>query len=64
MLRYNYFDLAADILAENSDLTYKYLRPQEYEFLDALILAQSAPGFFSFRFLCAVVLIRKNLCGA
>lgn len=42
--KYNYYDLAADILAENADLTYKYLQPQEYEFLDALILAQSAPG--------------------
>ncbi|CAD7922256.1 unnamed protein product [Amoebophrya sp. A25] len=41
--KYNYYDLAADILAENSDLTYKYLQPGEYEFLDALILAQSAP---------------------
>ncbi|CAD7958369.1 unnamed protein product [Amoebophrya sp. A120] len=41
--KYNYFDLAADILAENADLTYKYLNPQEFEFLDALILAQSAP---------------------
>merc|ERR1719476_678041 len=41
--KYNYYDLAADMLAENSDLTYKYLQPQEYEFLDALILTQSAP---------------------
>merc|ERR1719160_846400 len=41
--KYNYFDLAADILAENADLTYKVMNPQDYEFLDALILAQSAP---------------------
>lgn len=41
--KYSYYDLAADILAENSDLTYKSMNPQDYEFLDALILAQSAP---------------------
>eukprot|EP00746_Dinoflagellata_sp_MGD_P071276 gnl/MRDRNA2_/MRDRNA2_29060_c0_seq1.p1 gnl/MRDRNA2_/MRDRNA2_29060_c0~~gnl/MRDRNA2_/MRDRNA2_29060_c0_seq1.p1 ORF type:complete len:643 (-),score=152.81 gnl/MRDRNA2_/MRDRNA2_29060_c0_seq1:233-2161(-) len=41
--KYNYFDLAADILAENADLTYKYMNPQDYEFLDTLILAQSSP---------------------
>merc|ERR1712129_299003 len=41
--KYNYYDLAADILAENSDLTYKVMNPQDYEFLDALILAQSTP---------------------
>merc|ERR1712224_643506 len=41
--KYNYFDLAADILAENADLTYKVMNPQDYEFLNALILAQSAP---------------------
>merc|ERR1711907_932881 len=32
-----------DILAENADLTYKSMNPQDYEFLDALILAQSSP---------------------
>merc|ERR1712125_8248 len=41
--KYGYYDLAADILAENADLTYKCMNPQDYEFLDALILAQSAP---------------------
>merc|ERR1719410_3025111 len=41
--KYGYYDLAADILAENSDLTYKVMNPQDYEFLDALILAQSTP---------------------
>jgi len=29
-------------LAENAELTYKYMMPQDYEFLDILILAQSA----------------------
>merc|ERR1719313_3281871 len=41
--KYNYFDLAADILAENAELTYKRMERQDYEFLDALILGQSAP---------------------
>jgi len=41
--KYSYYDLAADILAENADLTYKCMNPQDYEFLDGLILAQSAP---------------------
>mmetsp|Transcript_24240 Transcript_24240/g.53836 ORF Transcript_24240/g.53836 Transcript_24240/m.53836 type:complete len:649 (-) Transcript_24240:78-2024(-) len=41
--KYGYYDLAADILAENAELTYKCMVPQDYEFLDALILAQSAP---------------------
>merc|ERR1719313_1108341 len=41
--KYNYFELAADILAENADLTYKRMERQDYEFLDALILGQSAP---------------------
>merc|ERR1712232_599136 len=41
--KYGYYDIAADILAENADLTYKCMNPQDYEFLDALILAQSAP---------------------
>lgn len=41
--KHSYYDLAADILAENADLTYKHMNPQDYEFLDALILAQSSP---------------------
>merc|ERR1712232_636492 len=40
--KYGYYDLAADVLAENAELTYKYMLPQDYEFLDILILAQSA----------------------
>eukprot|EP00929_Paragymnodinium_shiwhaense_P065764 TRINITY_DN3294_c0_g1_i1.p1 TRINITY_DN3294_c0_g1~~TRINITY_DN3294_c0_g1_i1.p1 ORF type:complete len:647 (-),score=220.34 TRINITY_DN3294_c0_g1_i1:73-2013(-) len=41
--KYGYYDLAADVLAENSELTYKTMNQQDYEFLDVLILAQSAP---------------------
>merc|ERR1719460_1495864 len=40
--KHSYYDLAADILAENADLTYKNMHPQDYEFLDALILGQSS----------------------
>ncbi|XP_065221761.1 intraflagellar transport protein 70A [Planococcus citri] len=41
--KYEYYDLAADVLAENSHLTVKYLSPYLYNFLDALIIQQSAP---------------------
>uniref|UniRef100_A0A8C4Q8B6 Tetratricopeptide repeat protein 30 n=1 Tax=Eptatretus burgeri TaxID=7764 RepID=A0A8C4Q8B6_EPTBU len=40
--RYEYFDLAADILAENAHLTFKNLSQFVYEFLDALITGQTA----------------------
>ena len=35
--KYEYYDLAADVLAENAHLTYKYLTPYLYDFLEALI---------------------------
>ncbi|XP_075712467.1 intraflagellar transport protein 70A isoform X2 [Rhinoderma darwinii] len=41
--KYEYFDLAADVLAENAHLTYKFLNPYLYDFLDALITCQTAP---------------------
>ncbi|XP_015513201.1 intraflagellar transport protein 70A isoform X1 [Neodiprion pinetum] len=41
--RYQYYDLAADVLAENVHLTYKYLTPYLYDFLDALITQQTSP---------------------
>ncbi|KAJ8674102.1 hypothetical protein QAD02_005364 [Eretmocerus hayati] len=41
--KYQYYDLAADVLAENVHLTYKYLSPYLYEFLDALITQQTSP---------------------
>uniref|UniRef100_A0A8C5BVF6 Tetratricopeptide repeat protein 30 n=1 Tax=Gadus morhua TaxID=8049 RepID=A0A8C5BVF6_GADMO len=34
--KYEYFDLAADVLAENAHLTYRFLSPYLYEFLDAM----------------------------
>ncbi|KAK0182637.1 hypothetical protein PV327_000752 [Microctonus hyperodae] len=41
--KFQYYDLAADVLAENVHLTYKYLTPYLYDFLDALITQQTAP---------------------
>uniref|UniRef100_A0A3B3I3M5 Tetratricopeptide repeat protein 30 n=1 Tax=Oryzias latipes TaxID=8090 RepID=A0A3B3I3M5_ORYLA len=38
-----YFDLAADVLAENAHLTYKFLSPYMYEYLDASLTSQTAP---------------------
>ncbi|EER17172.1 hypothetical protein Pmar_PMAR003768, partial [Perkinsus marinus ATCC 50983] len=40
---YGYYDLAADVLAENPALTYSCLEPDEYEFLNSLILSQASP---------------------
>ena len=36
--KYQYFDLAADVLAENTDLTFKCVSEEDFEFIDALIL--------------------------
>jgi len=36
--KYQHFDLAADILAENADLTYKCLSTDDFEFLETFIL--------------------------
>lgn len=41
--KFEYYDLAADVLAENAHLTYKYLSPYLYDFLDALITQQTSP---------------------
>ncbi|KAH0816200.1 hypothetical protein GEV33_006592 [Tenebrio molitor] len=38
------YDLAADILAENAHLTYKYLTTYLYDFLDAIITQQTSPS--------------------
>ncbi|CAM9439615.1 unnamed protein product [Laminaria digitata] len=40
---YGYHELAADILAENSHLTYKFLSEELYEYLDAAIMVQTSP---------------------
>merc|ERR1711977_508515 len=41
--KYQYYDLAADVLAENSHLTFKYLSTELFEYLDASILCQTTP---------------------
>ncbi|XP_018016574.1 tetratricopeptide repeat protein 30A [Hyalella azteca] len=41
--KYEYYHLAADVLAENAHLTYKYLTPYLFDFLDALITQQTSP---------------------
>uniref|UniRef100_A0A0G4HAD3 Tetratricopeptide repeat protein 30 n=1 Tax=Chromera velia CCMP2878 TaxID=1169474 RepID=A0A0G4HAD3_9ALVE len=41
--KYEYFDLAADLSAEHAQLTYSCLEPDEYDFLESLIMAQNAP---------------------
>lgn len=41
--KYQHYDLAADVLAENADLTYKCLSTEDFEFLETFILYQSSP---------------------
>lgn len=41
--KFNYFDLAADVLAENSDLTFKYIKQEVYDYLEALIFQNTNP---------------------
>jgi tetratricopeptide repeat protein 30 len=41
--KHQYYDLAADVLAENSHLTFKFLSSELYEFLDATLMVQTAP---------------------
>ncbi len=41
--KHSYYYLAADILAENDHLSYQFLSPELYDFLDATITAQTSP---------------------
>ncbi|CAJ0565386.1 unnamed protein product, partial [Mesorhabditis spiculigera] len=41
--KYEYIDLAADVLAENAHLTYKHLSQYLYDYLDAVINMQTSP---------------------
>lgn len=43
-VKYGYFDLAADVMAEHSLLTYNLLSRDMYEFLDASIMSQTSPA--------------------
>jgi tetratricopeptide repeat protein 30 len=42
-IKYGYYDLAADVLAENTHLTFKYLSTELYDFIDGMITVQSSP---------------------
>ncbi|ESO87397.1 hypothetical protein LOTGIDRAFT_127854 [Lottia gigantea] len=42
-IKYEYYDLAADVLAENAHMTYKFLSPYLYDFLEAVITRQTSP---------------------
>lgn len=42
-IKYHYFDLAADVLAENTHLTYKFLTQYLYDFIEAVITRQTSP---------------------
>ena len=52
-----YFDLAADVLAENTHLTYKCLSPYLYDFIDAKITQQTSAEEVRFNFAAQSVLI-------
>lgn len=41
--RYDYHELAADLMAENTQFTFQYLSKTTYELLDALITVQTSP---------------------
>ncbi|KAH8861620.1 Tetratricopeptide repeat protein [Schistosoma japonicum] len=42
-IKYEYYDLAADVLAENATLAYEYLSPDLFNFIEAVILRQTSP---------------------
>ncbi|RTG83665.1 tetratricopeptide repeat protein 30 [Schistosoma bovis] len=42
-IKYEYYDLAADVLAENATLAYEYLSSDLFDFIEAVILRQTAP---------------------
>ena len=41
--KYQNYDIAAGLLAENSQLTYKYLSQEQYDYLDACIMVPTSP---------------------
>ncbi|TKR59940.1 hypothetical protein L596_029544 [Steinernema carpocapsae] len=41
--KYDYYELAADVLAENAHLTYKHLTQNDFDYLDALITQLTSP---------------------
>lgn len=42
--KYALYDLAADVLAEHTHLTFKNLSPELYEFLDSTIMVETSPN--------------------
>ena len=42
-LKFGYMDVAADLLADSIQLTYIYLTPELFEFIDAQIMVQTSP---------------------
>jgi tetratricopeptide repeat protein 30 len=42
-IKHGCFDLAADVMADNPHLTFKYLAPETYEFLDAALAVAASP---------------------
>eukprot|EP01006_Ploeotia_vitrea_P056421 TRINITY_DN68099_c2_g17_i1.p1 TRINITY_DN68099_c2_g17~~TRINITY_DN68099_c2_g17_i1.p1 ORF type:complete len:679 (-),score=66.10 TRINITY_DN68099_c2_g17_i1:114-2150(-) len=42
-VKYGYFNLAADVLADNTHLSFNYLSQDLYDFLDACITCQTSP---------------------
>ena len=42
-IKFEYYDLAADVLAENAHLTFKCLSSYLYDFIDAKITQQTSP---------------------
>ena len=63
-IKHQYYDLAADVLAENTHLTYQYLSPDLYEFLDASIMTQSAPEVGRVGSVVPAHVFRCSLAGA
>jgi tetratricopeptide repeat protein 30 len=41
--KHQHYDIAADLLAEHSDLTYKLLTPDTYSFLEASVMVETSP---------------------
>uniref|UniRef100_A0A5K3FNF6 Tetratricopeptide repeat protein 30 n=1 Tax=Mesocestoides corti TaxID=53468 RepID=A0A5K3FNF6_MESCO len=42
-IKHGYFDLAADVLAENAPLAYECLSPELLDFIEAVVMRQTAP---------------------
>lgn len=53
-----YFDLAADTLAENADLTFKCVANRDFEFIDSLVFQHASPDEAAKKF---AILARKHL---